>query len=248
MPRSSIKSSKNSKGKDSADKKAGKHSEQNLTDCDRDDLDNECKQKKKGKRKSVKKDIHAVEKSKIHKNLDQYESNSTGERRTAARIPEDGSFLEIEVEGQAMDFNSEVEGDMDSESGEESISEEEGDSQSRPSINNNASRICEDEDAQSEVVIRKPTKEEERLMAQQEEKEMLRFIELMKKQGLVLVDTLKLAKQGQDKIDQKAKNLGQGQGSRETMKNSRKGKDFVSKDVESVATIYHNAVEKESSK
>ena len=40
MPKSSSKNNKNNKGKDIRDKKTMKIFEQNLTDCDGDDLDN----------------------------------------------------------------------------------------------------------------------------------------------------------------------------------------------------------------
>ena len=154
-----------------------------------------------------------------------------------AQSEEEGDEVTYEIEGQSTEFMDEeqdaedykTESDSEEEM-EEKIDESETEFQSQ---NNNASRA---ESEFSEVIIKCQSEAE---IQQAEEQEMQKFVEYMKKQGLVLVQ----ASPGQNvaELSRIAKDKASG----------RKGNTMIAKglnelDTNSEITVYHTAVRLEN--
>ena len=145
-----------------------------------------------------------------------------------ANFEENGETVQISLTpNQAKEFASETEGESDSSEDEEMETE------------NEKSELKESEDDQeSEVIILRRTPEEIQAV---EEKEMMKFVNFMKKQGLVIVPASDTSDQTKDKNQQKGK-LHDG------VHEAGQGNERFDNEINSVVTIYKNAVGKESSK
>ena len=119
---------------------------------------------------------------------------------TRATVMEDGNILELEVDGQLTEFNSDVERDTESESDEEV--------EVLLNENANASRLARKEsEPRNEYNGRKSSESiheracsailpiDPELQQQQDEAEMLKFVNFIRKKGLVIVDAKALDKQ-----------------------------------------------------
>ena len=133
--------------------------------------------------------------------------------KTVAKFVEDGDEVLLEVEGQATDFGNEFDSEYKAEVEEDTFS-----------VNNNASMLEPRNSQGMDEVRTKPIGKE--AARKSEEVEMQKFIDFMRKQGLVIVDT---SKQGNN--EQRPHNQGKGQD-----------------DQVSEVTIYRNAVQPENSK
>ena len=169
------------------------------------------------------------------KRKNEVEANQT-DKGVSAKFYEEGDTVEFEVEGQATDFNSE-EDDLESDSDNEC----EG-SMTGSNINTNRSfdemeeGECSMERVDDEVTILKRNPKD---MQEAEEKEMMKFVNFMKKQGLVIVDA-----SDTDKIAKQRKEIG----GRLTTKSYDRMENENAPDNNSEVTIYKNAVEKSISK
>ena len=172
---------------------------------------------------------------------------------TTATFEEDGDTVELEVRGQSTDFASET---KEMEQGEITDSEDEEDEVYQgESSNNNATKIndrqvveqpeqygnttMDQSDAEEEVTIRKRTEEE---IKAQEELEMQKFVNFMKKQGLVLVDTNAL-KQKEEKSNGRQTVAGGNQWVNTVEKQKHPGMETDFIDNSSIITVYKNAVQ-----
>ena len=185
--------------------------------------------KKKGKRLSTN---NENQKSKI-KSAKRMDQGSLGEPSKKCRslntmkatvvFQEDGDEVEFEVEGQLTDFASEAETEINSESDEEMGPQETG-----ATVNNNAIQAQDSDEEDSEIVLKLKdlgTSHDE------EEQGMQRFVDYIRKQGLMIVQM------SQDTA--KSANTFQGKNN-ERNQMSKVTTDFV--DDGSVITVYQNAI------
>ena len=98
--------------------------------------------------------------------------------KTVAKFVEDGDEVLLEVEGQATDFNNEFDSEYE-------VEVDEG----VASVNNKASMLdLHNSQVMDEVRIKPIDKEATR---KSDEAEMQKFIDFMRKQGLIIIDTSK---------------------------------------------------------
>ena len=162
-------------------------------------------------------------------------------RKISTKFCEDGDLVEFEVEGQASDFISEdedkQESDSESDMNEEEIADEnnnaiaaEGNERSFLEEGEFSESVEEDE----EVTIKQKQNTEE--VTGSEKREMQKFVDYIKSQGLVIVDSAQLNQlQKQTKTNTAKKDSG-----KELINYDKSG------DGMSEVTVYRNAIDKMS--
>ena len=225
-------------------------------DLDQNVLDNECKQTENKKRKSAETSNLSSKTAKSNKK----DKNNL----VSVKFLEEGDVAEFEVDGQSTEFNSEIEFEEEGEINNSSDSELEEESQRDTqefSRNNNAmecggekiksslakrSEVAhnnsvhydDDTNFESDVVIGSVDQEK---VQQQEEKEMQHFVDFLKKQGMVMVQTIpeKVGKTTTENVAGTLQSVNRMP--KKTTKLSQKSERNLD-DNSSVVTVYRNAV------
>ena len=198
--------------------------------------------KETGKRPAKKK-LNFHEYQTKHRKKESNEAGKTRARKLEADVNkmvvkyiEDRDEVFFKVEGQGTEFASETEEEQTEDVEEmnaSSASESEGECNSMESVNNNANKINEvvTQDESDDKVQIKPKGKDQFL--EEEEQGMQRFVDYIKKQGLVIVES--------SQVRNKSPKFQKGKGKTQSAISSQRKSDD-----ESVVTIYKNAVQRQS--
>ena len=187
-----------------------------------------------------------VQKRKIGKTIEE-KHNSKG---ISTKFVEDGDLVEFEVEGQLTDFNSEMEDDNESEP-ELGMTDKDNSGDGGLDLGDNAKEDFKEyrdnsddksmDESDSEVTFVRRSEQE---LIQEEEKGMQKFVDYMKRKGLVIVESEHLSKLKKNFADRNDKPQG-----KVTLVNDKRISGTgqrMEHDNQSEVTIYKNAVDEES--